>query len=139
LAIALAHRLAGDSAAAGKAFAAAHVHLASRLEQDSLDDRVHTALGLALAGLGRPEAAVRAAEEGVRLMPMPRDAWVGARRARDLAEVYAMTGRAERAIEVLGRLLSMPSDLSPALLRIDPAWDPLRTDPRFQALTEGGP
>lgn len=139
LGIALAHRLAGDSAAAAASFEAARAHLVGRIGQAPGDDRLHTALGLALAGLGRADAAVAAGEEGVRLMPLERDAWSGARRARDLAEVYAMTGRREEAIDVLARLLSIPSDLSPALLRLDPAWDPLRDHPRFRTLVEDAP
>lgn len=137
LGIGLAHRLSGDSTAARMSFEAARSHLVGRIEQDPQDDRLHTALGLALAGLGQGEAAIRAGEEGVRLMPLERDNWSGARRARDLAEIYAMTGETENAIDILERLLSIPSDLSPALLRIDAAWDPLREDPRFHALAEG--
>jgi hypothetical protein len=53
-----------------------------------------------------------------------------------LAEVYAMVGEYDAAIEQLEYLLSIPCLVSPALLRIDPIWAPLRDHPRFQALLE---
>lgn len=53
---------------------------------------------------------------------------------RDLARVYAMTGRVDEAIDLLEQLLSMPADFSKWDLRLDPYWDPLRGDPRFEAL-----
>ena len=53
-----------------------------------------------------------------------------------LARVYTMIGDYGAAVEQLDRLLSVPSEISVPLLRINPAWDPLRDDPRFQALLE---
>ena len=88
----------------------------------------------ALAGLGRAEEAVREGEEGVRLMPPGREAWRGNWRVAELARVYAMTERAEEAIDQLEYLLSVPSDASVWTLRLDPSWDSLRGNPRFEAL-----
>lgn len=51
-----------------------------------------------------------------------------------LARVYAAFGEADLAIEILEQQLPAPSWLSPAVLRLDPAWDPIRDDPRFEAL-----
>ena len=53
----------------------------------------------------------------------------------DLARIYAMTGRVDEAVDELEYVLSIPADLSVWDLRLDPMWDPLRGDPRFEALT----
>jgi len=53
-----------------------------------------------------------------------------------LAEVYVIVGDYDRAIQRLNQLLAVPSMLSVPLIRLDPTWDPLRDDPRFQALLE---
>ncbi len=127
-------RLAGDSAEARTAFDSARVELQALVDEDPTEPRYRSALGLALAGLGRAEEAAREGEEGVRLMPPEREAWRGARRLADLARIYAMTGRAEEAIDRLEYLLSVPSDHSVWTLRLDPSWDPLRGNPRFDAL-----
>jgi TolB-like protein/Flp pilus assembly protein TadD len=100
------------------------------------DYRVHTALGHALALLGRDQDAVRAAEHGVELMPISRDVLVGADQTIELAKIYTRVGRHDNALELIEELLSMPSFLSVGLLRLDPVWDPLRDHPRFQALLE---
>jgi hypothetical protein len=71
-------------------------------------------------------------------MPPEKEAWRGAWRLADLARIEAMTGREEEAIERLEYLLSIPSDMSVWMLRLDPAWDPLRGNPRFEALVGEG-
>jgi hypothetical protein len=55
------------------------------------------------------------------------------------ALIFVRMGLYEEAIEQLARLLSVPSAMSPALLRVDPAWDPLRNLPGFRELEEGEP
>ena len=100
------------------------------------DSRLYSSLGAALAGLGQREAAIEAATTATHLMPLSEDAWRGAHRALDLAEVLAVVGERESAIDELERLLSDPSPISVGLLVLDPIWDPLRDHPRFQALLE---
>lgn len=90
----------------------------------------------ALAGIGRDEEAHAAAEEGLRRMPPEREAWRGTVRLRDAAIVRTVTGRRDGAIEALETLLAIPSELSARDLRLDPVWNPLRGDPRFEALAE---
>jgi serine/threonine-protein kinase len=97
----------------------------------------HSNLGRAYAGLGRCQEAVREAEEAVGMMPISRDAVVGHERLMDLAEIYVMCREYEKAIDQLETLLSVPSVMSVGLLRVDPIWDPIRSNPRFQRLLEG--
>ena len=137
LGIGFALRAGGDSAAAGDAFELARVHLEKQVASDPTEPRYRSSLGLALAGLGRDDEAIREGEEGLRLMPPEREAWRGTYRVADLARIYAMTGRDEQAIDRLEYLLSVPSDWSEWSLRLDPAWDPLRGNPRFGALVGG--
>jgi TolB-like protein/Flp pilus assembly protein TadD len=134
LASGLVLRFAGDSVGARAAFDSARIVLQALADGAPREPRYRSALGLALAGLGRTDEAIREGEEGVRLMPPEREAWRGAWRLAELARIYTMTGRDEQAIDRLEYLLSVPSDWSRWTLRLDPDWDPLRENPRFQAL-----
>jgi TolB-like protein/DNA-binding SARP family transcriptional activator/lipoprotein NlpI len=93
-------------------------------------------LAILYAGSGRTADAVRVAREGVELLPVSRDAIEGPMRLMTLAEVYAICGEYDAAIDVLERLLSIPSATSAMQLWLDPIWDPLRDNPRFQDLIE---
>ncbi|MES0397922.1 MAG: tetratricopeptide repeat protein, partial [Syntrophobacteria bacterium] len=112
--------------------------LKAKIQQRPEDDRFHSALGIAYAGLGRKEDAVREGKLGVELLPVAKEAWRGAHRVDDLAKIYVMVGEYGLAIEQLEYLLSIPGELSIPLLRLDPAWDPLRNHPRFKKLIESG-
>ena len=96
--------------------------------------RFHGSLGIAYAGLGRRADAVREAKLGCDLMPASKDAMRALFRLEDLALVYTMVGQPGEAIAVLDDRLSRDGDFTAHMLRLDPAWDPLRSDPRFQAL-----
>ena len=130
-------RIEGNEPRASAAFDSARVIVEARLVDDPDDARFHSVLGVVLAGLGRDEEAIASAKKGLELMPPEVEAWRGTYRLRDLALVYAMTGRPDEALDLLERLLSMPSDLSVWDLRLDPYWDGLRGDPRFEALAAG--
>ena len=108
--------------------------LEARIEAAPEDARLYSALGIAYAGLGRVEEAIRAGERGVDLLPVEKDAIRGLDRVEDLARILTMTGQHDAAIDQIEYLLAAPGDLSVARLRIDRTWDPLRGHPRFQAL-----
>jgi tetratricopeptide (TPR) repeat protein len=93
-------------------------------------------IGLYSAYLGDTDRAIEAAERAVEFLPVSTDAVTGATYLQILAEVYTLTGEYEKAIQTLDTLLSIPSGLSVAILRLDPLWDPLRSSPHFQEMLE---
>ncbi|HUP50271.1 MAG TPA: protein kinase [Thermoanaerobaculia bacterium] len=133
------YALMGDSIAARESFQAALPVLGKAAGENPEDARIHSALGLAYAGLGRKEDAIREGELAVQMYPLSKDALLGTRRLQDLAQIYAAVGEKEKAIGVLEKLLSIPSLISTTILKVDPAWDPLRGHPRFEALLREEP
>jgi serine/threonine-protein kinase len=112
----------------------ARIELERRVRERPDDARFHSALGIAYAGLGRKQDAIREGKLGVELLPISKEAYRGTYRVRDLARIYTMVGEHSAALDQLEILLTKPSDVSAALLRIDPTWAPLRGNPRFQKL-----
>jgi TolB-like protein/tetratricopeptide (TPR) repeat protein len=94
----------------------------------------HVYLGLAFAYLGRTEDAKREVKAAIEMVPLTRDAFGGAYVRYLAASIYGVVGEPEKAVEQLDHLLKMPYFLSPAWLRVDSYFDPLRKDPRFQKL-----
>jgi len=127
---------AGQPEAARAAFEAAVPLLEERIKSGGGEPSVHVSLGRAYAGLGRKEDAIREGRKAVELLPVSKDAFDGPFYLEQFAEIQARVGNADEAISLLRQLLKMPAGLvlSPALLRLDPAWDSLRNDPRFQQL-----
>ena len=124
----------GDRKAAREDFSKAAARLERLVGAAPEDERYRGALGLAYAGLGRTEDALREARRGVELMPMEREAWRGAIRLGELAAAHAWVGNTDSAVAHLDALLSRPGELTTYRLRNDPTWDPLRSDPGFEAL-----
>src|SRR5882762_5427900 len=94
----------------------------------------HVTLGLILAGLGQKELAIAEGRRAVQLLPESQDALDGPKMTVALAQIYAWTGESDQAIQLLDRSLSTPMGVTVPLLRLDPMWDPLRSDPAFQKL-----
>ncbi len=128
---------AGNGEEARAYYNSARAELRARLGAATDDPRVHSALGITYAGLGRHDRAVQAGEFAVRLMSPEREAWRGVSRVYDLARIYARVGRQDDAIDLLEDILARPANVTEHLLRLDPAWDPLRHHPRFAALVDG--
>jgi tetratricopeptide (TPR) repeat protein len=125
-----------DENSAKKYFEDARVLLEGKVEETWEDARFHSSLGIAYAGLGRQQEAVKEGELATDLLPVSRDAMRGPYREMDLAQIYTMVGDHKRAIDRLQYLLSIPSQVSKVLLRLDPTWDPLRNHPGFERLLE---
>jgi serine/threonine-protein kinase len=89
-------------------------------------------LGFTEAMLGDKENAVREGRRAVELLPPTKDAINGALLLQYLAVIYAWTDHKDLAVQTLQQILKIPSEVSYGNLRLDPHWDPLRSDPRFE-------
>ena len=107
-------------------------------EKDPDNPNFAQALSLIHAVLGQKDAAIKEAERAITLLPSGKDAVDGPRAEENLAFVEVLIGEKNRAIQRLQHLLQIPYNncLTPALLRLNPQWDPLHGDPRFQKLCE---
>ncbi len=94
----------------------------------------HAQLALTLALSGEKEAAMAEAQRAMDLLSESKDAFGGPDMTLVAAEVYANVGERDRAFALLDHLLSVPSSLTTFISKIDPAWDVLRDDPRFETL-----
>ena len=121
---------------ADASFDTARKQFEKELQERPDNPRIHRSLGIAYAGLGRKEEAIREGKRAVELLPVSKDAIWGPNLVLNLASIYVLVGEENAAIDQLEYLLSIPSPLSVSLLRIDPRWDPLRKNPRFQKLLE---
>lgn len=100
-------------------------------------DERHIYLGLSLAYLGRKEEAIREGVLAVGLEPVEKHAPDRAYLHHQLVRIYILVGEQEKALDQLEPLLKIPYFLSPGWLKIDPNFDPLRNNPRFQKLVAG--
>jgi len=132
------HRYMNEKELAKRYHDEARSILESKIEEQPEDPRFHSSLGIVYAALGRKEDALREGKLGVKLLPVTKDAWAGTFRVEDLARIYVMVGEFDAAIDQLEFLLFVPGDMSIPLLRLDPAWDPLRNNPRFKKLLRSG-
>ena len=125
-----------DKVNAHSAFERARI-IAERLVRESPDDAArHGQLGLILAELGQKDAAIAEGKRAVELLPESQDAFDGPDVTAVLAQIYAWTGESDEAFRLLDHLLVVPNGITVPYLKLDPVWDPLRKDPRFQALID---
>ena len=128
-------RLRGDEPAARAAFASARRELEQIVRDQPDYAAALCALGVVDAALGNKEDAVRETQRAIELIPVSKNAIDGARLVQYLAVVYALTGQTDAAIERLAEAVKLPgSHVSYGDLRLNPFWDPLRGDPRFEAI-----
>jgi hypothetical protein len=130
-----AFQLRGAEAAATQAFTGALVQVDSAILELPDDWRVHVSRGLVLAGLGRVSEA-RQEAEWLRESPAYADMLFRSQQSEARAMIFAQAGLVSGALSELEPLLAGPSYSSVHLLQLDPRWDPIRGDPRFQALIE---
>jgi TolB-like protein/Tfp pilus assembly protein PilF len=134
--IGFARKALQDEPGARVAFLKAKSAAEGKLKRNPDSEEAHLQLAKVLAYLGEKEAALAEAQRATELLPETKDAFGGPEIMTGVAEVYAIVGDYDRAIEILERLLSRPSGVTAQLLKVNPIWDSLRSDPRFQGLID---
>jgi hypothetical protein len=84
--------------------------------------------------LGRRDDAIREGKRACELLPYSRDSWVGPQLINNLAMIYAWVGDNESALKQLEVSVNIPTGISYGELKLNPDWDPLRGDPRFEKI-----
>ncbi len=128
------YALRGDSVRSRAYADSSRVAFEAQLRAAPQDAQRNILLGLALAYLGRKADAVRVGEKGAALLPISQDSYAGAYNAHQLARIYILTGQHDKAVDQIERLLRIPYYLSPGWLRVDPTFQALRGNPRFERL-----
>jgi serine/threonine-protein kinase len=136
-----AQEVGGDRAAAQESWRQARSELESFLKEQPANYELLDALAQTDTGLGDKAAAFATTEQAMAAVPIEKDSMWGPTPIEVLARVAARMGEPDRAIAALRQILSIPYEgvhvippLTSALLRLDPMFDPLRGDPRFQEL-----
>jgi len=123
-----------DSVGAQTAFLKAKDVASTQLKRSPDDARVHAESAKVLARLGEKDAALLEVQRARELLPENKDAFGGPEITSAAAQVHAILGNNAEAVKILEELLSRPSWITVGTLKVDPVWDPLRNDPRFQTL-----
>ncbi len=140
--LAFSQQLAGDSSAARATYQKAEQDFQRKLKQVTpgsfAEADTHGLSGAAYAGLGEAASAITEGQKAIDLLPSSKNPEFGPIEEDGMARIYAQLGDADHAIPMLKRLLRTSyggaTFLTPSTLRLDPIWDPIRNDPRFQEL-----
>jgi TolB-like protein/Flp pilus assembly protein TadD len=130
------YKLLGDEPRAHAAYQRARVVAEEAVRKSPQEAGRYSHLGSILAGLGEKEAAIAAGKRAIELLPESKDAFDGPMMTMGLARIYSLTGEKDEALRMLDHLLTAPNGVTVPILKLDPIWDPLRDDPRFQALLQ---
>jgi len=130
------HRYMKKPELAHASFESACILLEKEMKKQPDDPRIHSSMGIVYAALGRTEEAIKEGKRAVELCPVSNDAFWGPAHVTHLAHIYVILGEYDIAINKLEYLLSIPSFITVPILQLDPKWDPLRQQPKFQQLLE---
>jgi len=116
-------------------FVAARDQVLRRVEEHPADAKLLSTLGAIDAYLGRKQDAIQETKRAVEILPVSKDAVDGPLLVVNLEAVYALTNEPDLAFPALDVSIRTPaSGISYGELKLDPGWDPLRSDPRFDKL-----
>ena len=132
----VAKKLLGDEAGAREAFLKAKGYAEKFVAAAPIEAKRHGRLAECLAWLGEKEAAIAEAKRGTELLPENVDAFDGPVCTQTLAEIYVIVGEYDKALPIVDGLLSRPTQVTVAQLKMSPLWDPVRQDPRFIAILQ---
>jgi len=127
---------ASDKVKARDAYQSARAYVERALAEQPQSAFVQLALAELMAGIGERDEAIRLCEHAMEMLPVSRDALMGPTMLVESARIYGMLGDADRAVPLIERTLAIPSDQHRLALSLDPKWDSIRSDPRFQKLCE---
>jgi TolB-like protein/Tfp pilus assembly protein PilF len=125
-----------DKAKAREALERARVFVEQQLRENPNDAARHAQLGTIFSALERKEDAIQEGKRATELLPESKDAFDGPSMTIQLAQIYVWTGELDQALQLIEHSLTVPAGITAAILKLDPVWEPLRKDPRFQALID---
>jgi len=127
-------RARGDGESARPALTAARAEVEKIIQEQRDNAPALCVLAVIDAALGNKKQANRGAKRAAELLPITKDAVDGARLNKYLALTYSLTGRKDAALTELAAAAKIPGYVNYGELRLDPIWDPLRSDPRFEKI-----
>lgn len=130
----VAYALMGQNDRAQEHFVKSRDRMKELIAKSPDDPRYHSALGETYARLGQRDLAIKHGRRGEELQAFSDDAMKAPERIASMARIYTILGELDQAIAELDRLISVVSYYTPMRLRLEPEWDPLRDDTRFQKL-----
>jgi len=134
LQLGLIYRAMGDSERAARHFTLEKDHLTGKITEAPNDYRLYCSLGIACAGLGLKEEAIRAGERAIDLLGFHKDALVGVNQEMAMVRTLVLTGDYDEAMKKLESVISFHGYITAEDLKIDPFWDPVRNHEKFREI-----